>query len=233
MALARLLLACLPYATLLVFGLGLARRVARWRLATAAPAPLFPRPATPAGAWRRLVVEICLLRGAQTGDPVRWIGAWPLHAALLALAVGHVRAFVDFPGLWRLLGLGPERVDSLAGLAGGAVGVVAMLACLWLMARRTCVRRLREITRAEDVWTLLLLLAVLVSGNAMRFGPHVDLEPVRAYFASLARLRPVPMPDVPGFAVHFLLAQVLLAWAPFGKLLHAPGLFWAKEGLYR
>jgi len=227
------LLACLPYVTCSVFLLGLAKRIGHWHRSKVVPAPLFPRPVRPAAAWRRLAAEICLLRGSHAGDPGLWIGAWPLHVALFAIAVGHVRAFVDFPDLWRTLGLGPERVDALAGLAGGVVGLVAMLACLYLLAWRLFVRRLREITRMQDLWTLLLLLAVVVSGNAMRLGSPVDLEPIRAYFAALARLHPVPMPEIPGFATHFLLAQGLLAWAPFGKLLHAPGLFWAKADLYR
>jgi nitrate reductase gamma subunit len=233
MALARFLLACLPYLTILVFTLGLAWRIDHWRRAKAPAAPLFPLPPTPAATWRRLAAEICLLRGAQAGDPGLWIGAWPLHAALALLALGHLRAFVDFPGLWQALGLSPEAVDSLAAASGGLVGLVAMAACLFLLARRGLVRRVREITRVEDVLALVLLLAVIVSGNAMRFGPQVDLAPIRAYFAALAGLRPVPMPGVPGFATHFLLAQILFAWIPWSKYLHIPGLFWAKAGLYR
>jgi len=233
MVLARLWPDCLPYATLLICLLGLTRRLGRWFLAKPATSPLFPRPSAAPAGWRRLAVEVCLLRGVHAAEPGLWLGAWPLHVALGGIALGHIRAFVDFPGLWQALGLGPERLDNLAGAAGGVVGLTALLACSYLLARRILVRRMREITRAQDIWTLLLLLAVILSGNAMRWGPAVDLEPIRAYFAALARLSPGPMPDTPGFAVHFLLAQGLLLWAPFGKLLHAPGLFLAKDGLLR
>lgn len=233
MALTRTLLACLPYLTLLVGVLGLARRIARWRRAPAAGAPLFPLPRTRTATWRRLAAELCLLRGLHAGDRNLWLGAWPLHVALALLAVGHIRAFVDFPGLWQALGLAPEAVDKLAGASGGAVGLVAMTACLYLLARRGLVRRVREITGPGDVLALLLLLAVIVSGNALRFGPPLDLGPVRDYCAALVRLRPVPLPEVPGFAVHFLLAQALFAWAPWSKFLHAPGVFLAKATLCR
>jgi nitrate reductase gamma subunit len=233
MAVVRSLLSVLPYLSLLVCLLGLAWRLHRWRRAPATPAPLFPLPSTRAAAWRRLAVEICLLRGLRAGDQGQWYGAWPLHVALALLAVGHIRAVVDFPGLWRALGLTPEAVDGLAALAGGGVGLAAMAACLYLLVRRGLVRRLREITRGQDVLALVLLLAVVASGNVMRFGARVDLGQVRAYFAALACLRPVPMPEVPGFALHFLLAQALFVWAPFGKYLHAPGLFLAKAGIAR
>lgn len=233
MALARMLPTYLPYLTLLVLLLGLVWRIGHWLRAKAGPAPLFPLPASPSGVRRRLAVEICLLRGLRAGDPGLWLGAWPLHLALVLLAVGHVRAFVDFPGLWCGLGLTPATVERLAGISGGTVGGLALLAGLYLLARRGLVPRVREITRWEDVWPLLLLLAVVISGNAMRFGSRVDLAPVRAYFAALAGPHPTAPPDVPGFALHFLLAQGLLLVLPFGKLLHGPGLFFAKADLYR
>lgn len=223
----------LPYLTFLACILGVVWRVARWCQAPAAPVSLFPVPPSPAARCRRLAAEVCLLRGAHASDPWLWIGAWPLHVALALLAVGHIRAFVDFPRLWQALGLTPADVDTLASISGGAVGLVAVAACLYLLARRALVKRVREITRAEDVLTLLVLLAVILSGDLMRFGPRVDLPTVRAYFVALASLHPVPMPDVPGFATHFLLVQLLALWAPWSKLMHMPGLFLAKATLSR
>lgn len=233
MVLVRTLLAWLPYLTFLVGVLGLARRIARWRRAPLARAPLFPLPPTRTAAWRRTAAELCLLRGLHAADRARWLGAWPLHVALALLAVGHVRAVVDFPGLWRGLGLSPEAVDRLAQAAGGAVGLVALAACFVLLARRLVVPRLRQITRTGDLLALLVLLAVIVSGNALRFGPGLELAPIRAYFLSLAVLSPAPLPEPPGFALHFLLAQILFAWAPWSKLVHAPGVFFAKATLCR
>lgn len=221
----------LPYVTLFVFILGMVWRVGRWCRGATAPTLLFPLPETKIGRCKRAVLELCLLRGTHASDFGLWIGAWPLHVALALIAVGHVRAFVDFPRLWQAIGLTPAQVDSLAGLTGGAVGLAVMVACLYLLGRRALVRRVREITTFEDIFTLVLLLAVIVSGNLMRFGSHVDLELVRAYFASLAALHPVPMPAVPGFATHFLLAQLLAVWAPWSKLVHIPGVFAAKMTL--
>ena len=221
----------LPYVTLLVFLVGMTWRIRRWSLGAPSATLLFPLPETKPGRCKRMVLELCLLRGAHSSDFGLWIGAWPLHVALALIAVGHVRAFVDFPRLWAAMGLTPADVDTLAGVSGGAVGLAVMAACLYLLARRALVRRVREITRFEDVFTLVLLLAVIASGNVMRFGSHVDLELVRNYFAALATLHPVPMPAVPGFATHFLLAQLLAVWAPWSKLVHIPGVVAAKMTL--
>jgi nitrate reductase gamma subunit len=228
---ARIALLYLPYLTTLVFAAGLLWRLHRWNRA-AGRTPLFPFPARPTARWYHIAVEICLLRGTHAVDGSRF-GSWLFHAVLAVLLVGHIRVVVDFPGLWAALMLTPTNVDALANVIGGLAGFVALLAGLFLLARRALLPRLREITRFEDVFTLALVLSVIVSGLAMRLGPSVDLVPVRAYFADLAAGRPRPMPDIPGFALHFLLAQALAVVAPFGKLLHIPGVFPAKAGLYR
>ena len=145
--------------------------------------------------------------------------------------VGHIRTVTDFPRLWAALSLTPADVDRLSGLIGGAVGDLALACGLYLLARRLVLPRLRQITRFEDFFALVLLLAVLASGQALRFGPPVDLAPVRDYLAALATFSPRPMPDIPGFAAHFLLVQALAVYAPFGKLMHIAGVFPAKAGL--
>jgi nitrate reductase gamma subunit len=227
---ARSLLDWLPYLTAAVFVFGLARRIVRWSRAPAPAAPLFPLPGTRRRAVARLAAEICLLRGRAAGSVSSRLPAWLFHASLVLLLVGHVRAVTDFPGLWAALALSPAAVDRLATVAGGAAGLLALGSALALAVRRAVVPGLRDVTGLEDVCVLALLVAVIGSGLAMRLGPAVDLAPVRAYLADLARLRPRPMPDVPGFALHFLLAQALVAAIPFGKLLHLAGVFPAMAG---
>ena len=232
MAPVRLAFDCLPYLTLLAFASGTAWRLCRWRRAPAPAAPLFPCPSPGPAVWRRMAVEICLLRGRRPVSAMSGLFPWLLHVALAGIAIGHIRAVTDFPRLWAALALTPQTVDRFAATAGIAVGLLSLGTALVLLGRRLLVSRLRQITRGDDVFALLLLLAVLASGMAMRLGPHVDLTPVRDYFAALAGLHPRPMPDVPGFAPHFLLAQALAVYAPFGKLLHIAAVFPAKLGTY-
>jgi len=221
----------LPYLTTSIFVVGLLWRVRRWWRAPAPAAPLFPAPAGSAAVWGRIGAEICLLRGRHATQPTEGLGAWIFHACLAGIFVGHIRTVTDFPRLWAALSLPPADVDRLSGLVGGAMGDIALAAGLYLLARRLVLPRLRQITRFEDIFVLALLLGVLASGQVLRFGPPVDLGPVRDYLAALASLSPRPMPDIPGFAAHFLLVQVLAVYAPFGKLLHIAGVFPAKLGL--
>lgn len=237
MAFVQLAFERLPYATAAVFFAGMLWRIRRHARAAAGRAPLFPVPAKGPALWRNIAVEICLLRGRQAVNPPSGPfsnpAGWCFHAALALLLVGHIRAVTDFPRLWATLGLTPAGVDRFAALAGGAAGLLALAAGLTLLLRRLVLPRLRDITRVGDVFALGLLLAVIVSGLAMRLGPPVDLQPVRTYLADLAALRPGPMPQSPGFALHFLLAQALAVYAPFGKLLHIAAVFPAKAGLAR
>ena len=67
---------------------------------------------------------------------------------------------------------------------------------LLLLGRRMFVARVREISTAPDFLALLLLVAVITTGDLMRFGgSHVDLAATRAWAASLLTLSPaVPLP---------------------------------------
>lgn len=229
----RSILDLLPYLIAAVFLYGLFRRLHRWSRAKAPVAPLFPLPDRPGRIWRNVAAEICFLRGRRPDALPSRLPAWIFHAALVLLLCGHLRTVTDFPRLWAALGLTPAGVDRLAAVSGGLIGLAALGATLSLAARRACSPRLRQITGLADVGVLVLLLAVMGSGLAMRLGPAMDLTPVRAYFADLLALRPRPMPDVPGFALHFLLAQALIVSLPFGKLLHAAGIAAAKADGYR
>lgn len=231
MIFAHLVPTTLPYLTAGVLLFGLWRRCRHWRQAAARPAPLFPGASSPLRAWGRLGGQLCLLRGRRTAPGAGALPAWGLHVALALLFIGHLRAVTDFPRLWAALALTPEAVARLADLAGGLVGLAALAAVLALLARRLFTPGLRAISGPEDFLVPLLLAAVIGSGLAMRFGGQARLEPVWAYFADLAALRPRPMPAVPGFAAHFLLAQALAVVLPWTKLVHAVGVFPAKAGL--
>lgn len=221
----------LPYLTAAVLLLGLLRRLRRWQRASARPAPLFPAPDTTPAVWTQIATEVCLLGGRSTAFASGIVAAWGLHAALLLLAVGHCRAVADFPGLWAALGLTVQDVDRVGAVAGSAAGAVALAAVAALAVRRLVSPAVRVASRPEDFFALALIAAVIVSGLFMRLAGRTELADVRAYFAALAALRPGPMPQAPGFAVHFLLAQALAVYLPWGKLLHAFGVFPAKACL--
>jgi nitrate reductase gamma subunit len=107
--------------------------------------------------------------------------AWVFHAMLVLILIGHVRVAMDFPRLWAALGI---NADSMSAWIGGAAGIVIMLTVIFLLLRRMTLERVREITQGGDWFALVLVLLIILSGNAMRFLEHFDLKLTRAYFAS-------------------------------------------------
>jgi len=97
-----------------------------------------------------------------------------------------------------------------------------------LLARRLVVDRVREISRVADFLALLLVIAIVATGNAMRFGAHFDLEQTRAWAASLLTFSPV-VPSEGMFLPHLLLALLLLMYIPFSKILHFGGIFFTQS----
>ena len=206
-----------------------------WRIRTWLDGPI-PRlaltlfPASPGGLGlgKGLVKEILFFRSLFRGDRALWTGTWVFHATLLLILLGHFRLVRDVPALWRALRLNDGQVDLFSAAVGGAAGLVLLVAGLFLLARRLLLTRVREVSRAEDFAVLALLLAVILTGDYLRFFAHFDLGQSRAYFVSLIRFAPAAGPSQPLFLVHFTLAQTLLMVVPFSKFLHIPGVFFAR-----
>ena len=103
--------------------------------------------------------------------------------------------------------------------------MVAGLAGLW--ARRWWVDRVRYISTPSDHLMLVLLLAIGLSGLAMRFVSHTDIVAVKMFTLGLMRLDLQALPADPVLLVHLALVAVLMLIFPISKLLHAPGLFFS------
>jgi nitrate reductase gamma subunit len=119
--------------------------------------------------------------------------------------------------------VGITSVDTLSLVAGGAAGVGIVLATLYFLFRRFMLPYVREISGASDYVDIVLLMAVFLSGDYMRFFSNVTLDETRAFFMSLATFTPKPPPGEPIFLLHFFLAQIFLMYLPFSKLMHFVG----------
>jgi nitrate reductase gamma subunit len=121
----------------------------------------------------------------------------------------------------------------MSGGVGGAAGVLVLVATVLLLARRLALPRVREITGAADIFALLLIGAIIITGNMMRFGSqHFDLALTREYFGSLATFGGVTgLAALQNelFMVHMVLAFLLIVIIPFSKILHFGGIFFTHE----
>lgn len=228
----RLIGGILPYLTFLIFVCGIACRISRWKRARSTRMPFFPVPSGRAEKWNRIAKEVLIFRGAMEGDKSLWVGTWVFHATLAFILLGHVRMVAELPPVWRAVGLYENEVNFLSALLGATSGLVLFGTGIYLLARRFLLQRVRVISGVEDYATLILILAIAVTGNLMRFQSHFDLGRVREYAAGLLALSPGPIPLDPIFLGHLLLVQILVMYIPFSKFLHIPGVFFSKSLLY-
>ncbi len=220
----------LPYVTVLVFVIGMGYRFYSW-VKTPQPGEmtLFPAPSSGNGTLWAIVKNSFFFPGLFKGDRSLWMASWIFHAALGLIIVGHLRVFT---GLFdRILISMGVNVDTMSATSGGAAGIIIMVAALWLLVRRFLQKRVREISNFSDFFALLLVIAIIYTGNYMRFGTHFDLEITRSYFAHLATfsLVGIKLPQSGMFWTHFLLVQMLIMYIPFSKILHFGGIFFTQS----
>jgi nitrate reductase gamma subunit len=158
-----------------------------------------------------------------------WLGAIVFHYSFLVVVLRHLRFFtqpVPAPVGWL------ENIDSMfeIGLPNIYMTSFALLAgLLYLLYRRFADAQVRFMSLAGDYFALLLLLAVVISGGLLRYTPaRVDIVQVKELAMGIWTLQPVVVEGAsPVFYVHLFLVSVLLAYFPFSKLLHAPGIFFS------
>lgn len=214
----------LPYIAIVVFLIGVVIRLVGWKRV---PQPglitLYP---TKGAGFKELAKEALFFPSLFRGDKTMWLLAWSFHVTLATAFVGHLRVLTGvLDRAMGGMGLGRGSIAGLSTIAGGTAGIVLLAAVVTLLARRVLVGRVREISTVPDFLALLLLVAVITTGNLMRFGTmHVGLAVTRTWAASLFTLSPA-VPPYPTFLVHIFLAELLILYMAFSKLMHFGGFF--------
>lgn len=220
----------LPPLALMVLWGGLIYRFGIWWKLPIPKMTLFPAPEPGSDTFLGILKATFFFPGLFKGDKTLWSGAIVFHGMLALILVGHVRVVTDFPRLWAALHI---NADTMSAVTGGAAGIMIMLTLMFLIYRRLFTDRVREITQSGDWVVLVLILAIILTGNLMRFFGHFDLELTRAYFFSLATFQFSPAPLKGWFLLHFMLGQILFMYLPFSKLLHFGGIFFTQTALQR
>ncbi|HEY5308581.1 MAG TPA: respiratory nitrate reductase subunit gamma [Casimicrobiaceae bacterium] len=217
---ATILFALLFYAAFLVLALGTAYRI--WGYARV-PAPLkiptTPAPITRGGVALRLVREVVLFESLFKAGLWLWLAGWVFHAGLALVLARHLRYFTE--PVWGWVAF----LQSFGVYAGFAL--VAGLAGLWV--RRIFVARVRYVSTPSDHLMLALLLAIALSGLAMKFVAHTNIVGVKAFFLGLLYFEWQPLPADGVLYVHLALVALLMLVFPYSKLLHAPGIFFSPS----
>jgi len=218
MSLLTILYAALFYAATALLVVGLARKIIDY---ARTPAPLkiptTPAPLTATGVGLRMTRELLFFESLFRSSKWTWIFGWAFHVALLLVLLRHLRYFQEpvwLPVVW----IQPFGLYAGFAMVGGLAG-------LW--ARRFLVDRVRYISTPSDHLMLALLLAIGLTGLAMRFVAHTDIVAVKAFMLGLMRFDLQPLPTHPALLLHLGLVAMLMIVFPISKLLHAPGIFFS------
>jgi len=221
----------LPYITIVVFVGGLIYRIRGW-LNVQVPLPLsVTYPQSRGEQIKNIAGEILFFPALLRNDRNLWIGAWPFHAALALIIIGHSRLFIELPDkILMAMGFTPAGIKTLSSVIGGAVGVFFFIAILYLLVRRITQVTVRNMSNPADYLVLLWLLGIAAAGNYMRFfsKPYADIEEMRTFLGSIFALQPIAPPESTVFLIHFFLVQMLLISLPFSKLIHPIGIFFTQ-----
>ena len=210
--------AALFYVATAILIFGIAYRVYTYsRVPAPLKIPTTPAPTTRSGVVLRMIREITIFESLFKSNKWIWLFGWVFHMALFLVLARHLRYFTDPVWGWVNLIQPFGQYAAFAMLAG--------LAGLW--ARRVLVDRVRYISAPSDHLMLALLVAIGLSGLAMKYIAHTDIVAVKAFFLGLMSFTLQPLPGDFFLLVHLLLVIVLMLIFPFSKLLHAPGVFFS------
>jgi nitrate reductase gamma subunit len=198
-------------------------------------------PFTLLGVLGRMALEVLLFRSlfrntkAELREGPRlvygenkflWLAAMVFHWSFLIIFLRHLRFFLEpVPAFVKLL----EAADGFFQVGAPVLyltdlGILAGL--LYLLWRRLGESQVRYISLLTDYFALFLLLGLAGSGIWMRYFSRADVVAVKQLAMGLVTFSPTVPAGVTGlFFVHLFLLSVLLAYFPFSKLMHMPGVF--------
>lgn len=224
----------LPFITIIVFVVGMVYRIRVWNKLPTPKMTLFPAPNPGGSRFQEVLKETFFFKRLFKGDKNLWVMGWFFHVMLAFIFLGHLRVFAWIPDkMLGSLGMSAENIDTMSLVTGGAAGIIILLSLLFILGRRFVVKRVREISQSGDYFALILILLIVITGDAMRFLSHFDLAQTREYFYGLVVFSFAPIPANSWFIVHFLLAQVLIMYIPFSKILHFGGIFFSEALLHK
>jgi nitrate reductase gamma subunit len=223
----------LPYITIVVLVGGMIYRIVKWyKMPSPGKLTLFPAPPPGSGIVLGVLKETFFLRTLFKSDKILWSGSWGFHIVLVLIFFGHFDVMIDFPRIFQALGMSGAKVESMGAALGTWAGLIILMAALFLLIRRLVITRVRDISSVVDYLILILVIAVILTGDYMRFFTDFDLNETRRYFSGLLTFSP-QLPKSNFFFFHFLLGQTLLMCVPFSKIMHFGGIFFSQTLVQR
>lgn len=157
------------------------------------------------------------------------IGSGLFHVGVLVIFFGHLIGLLTPIWIFDAIGISHGAKQTLAVVAGGIAGVMALVGGLMLFHRRWTDPRIRRTSSFADIAILLLLLAQLVLGLLTIFASlgHLDghemvkfMSWAQGIFTFDAAAADYVKDVAPVFKAHLVLGLTIFLVFPFTRLVH-------------
>ncbi len=209
----------LPYVTVIVFLVGLVWRMRTWWARPRANAVLFPAAKSNMRVVARVARDILLFSKTFSTSKSLWVMAVLFHLGLLLVLLGHIRTVTEVGFLWSWFNLDEQGIREVSGALGMTAGGLILAGVVLLLSRRLTAM-MRAFSIFQDYFVLVLLLMIILCGFAMRLWMPVYVDEIQHYTRGLLTFRPAVEIQNGLFLWHFFLAQILIMYVPFSKLIH-------------
>lgn len=198
-------------------------------------------PTSNLGVIVRMALEILLFRSLFRNENVElkrsnklvfggnkwlWLLGLTMHWSLFIIIIRHLRIFIEpVPGIITFI----NNVDGMFHFALPTLyltDLTLLLAVTFLFLRRILSPQVRHISLFSDYLAILLIAGVAVSGITMRLLFRTDLLQVKELAIGILTFHPTVQEGLGiSFYIHLFLVSSLVAYFPYSKMAHAPGIF--------
>ena len=174
-----------------------------------------------------------LVPAAWCSSKIFWLAIMAFHLAFLLLFIGHLELIKDFKII--------QVISHEVFLGAGWVGMVLIFTTLFFLMRRFS-SPVRQISIPEDYILLIVLFLTFIFGSHMHLaarysesGFDIQVGDYRAYLSSLFAFKPaIPaeISDSPHYimlVLHIFLANLVMIFFPFSKMIHSVFVFFAQR----
>lgn len=218
----------LPYIAGGIFLIGVIGRLMGWlKVGVPFQLTLFPAPTDGLGRVTNIGTEMVLFKSLYNNNKSLWFWAWMFHVALAMIIIGHAVGIYFQMHQFTLIGLSAKASEATSAFFGTIAGIIAVVTLVWLFYRRISDPMVKQLSDPRDYFDLILIFAVVFTGNHLRFAGGFNmevLEAIRTYMGNLLTFSPTPIPNNGVFVAHFFFVQLLLIYFPFSKLMHLVGI---------
>jgi nitrate reductase gamma subunit len=212
----------LPWITYLIFSVGMIAQIIKWN--SGAPSLATERKKNSLKDTLKIFILDFVIQRKMLKKNFKslalWVISWlTFHLPLAMILFGHLRGF----GVWQVewfTWLAPK--EFLKEILPFMTGLALLGGSFLLLIRRLLLKAPRSMSNLENYLVLFLVISVISAGDIMRLLPHSP-EPLSFTIPPGFTMNLDNTPSIIFLAFHGIIAQLIVMYLPFSKLIHMIG----------